>query len=179
LKQEFDISIKWRAFPLHPEVPEKGVSLKQYFAGKIGNIDKMIHWMKQTALDLGLPFGEVVNICNSRLAQEMGAWAESENRGTAFHHAAFNAYFVKAENLADQKVLEDIVVSIGLDGKKACEVLEQRTFKNAVDADWKLAVENAVTAVPTFMINGERLVGAQPYDKLKRLMHLHNINTIE
>ncbi len=28
--------------------------------------------MKQTALDLGLPFGEVVNIYNTRLAQELG-----------------------------------------------------------------------------------------------------------
>jgi predicted DsbA family dithiol-disulfide isomerase len=137
----------------------------------------MIHWMQQTALDLGLPFGDVVNICNTRLAQELGCWAESENKGTAFHHAAFTAYFVKAENLADLKVLKDIAVSIGLDGQKACDVLEQRTFKSQVDADWKLAAENAVTAVPTFMINGERLVGAQPYNKLKSLMHRHNVNS--
>ncbi len=86
---------------------------------------------------------------------------------------------MKAENLADQKVLEDIAVSIGLDGKKACDVLEQRTFKSLVDTDWKLAAENTISAVPTFMINGERLVGAQPYDKLKSLMHRHNVNTIE
>ncbi|MDA3895698.1 MAG: DsbA family protein, partial [Desulfobacteraceae bacterium] len=129
--------------------------------------------------DLGLPFGEVVNIYNTRLAQEMGAWAETENKGAAFHHAAFNTYFVKAENLAEQKVLEDIAVSIGLDGKKACEVLEQRSFKVQVDADWKLAAENAISAVPTFMINGERLVGAQSYDKLKTLMHRHGVNTIK
>ena len=135
--------------------------------------------MKQTASDLGLPFGEVVNIYNTRLAQELGCWAELENKGTAFHHAAFNAYFVKAENIADQKVLEDIAVSIGLDGKEACDVLEQRTFKRQVDADWKQAAENTISAVPTFMINGERLVGAQSYDKLKTLMHRHGVNTIE
>ena len=164
---------------MHPEIPEEGVSIKQYFAGKIDNIDKMINWMKQTASDMGLPFGEVVNIYNTRLAQELACWAETENKGTAFHHAAFNAYFVKAENLADQKVLGDIAVSIGLDGSKACEVLEHRTFKAQVDADWEQAAENAISAVPTFMINGERLVGAQSYDKLKTLMHRHNINSIE
>ena len=139
----------------------------------------MINWMKQTASDLGLPFGEVVNIYNTRLAQELGCWAEAENKGTAFHHAAFNAYFVEAKNFADMKVLEDIAISIGLNGNNACDVREQRTFKSLVDADWKLAAENAITAVPTFMINGERLVGAQPYDKLKTLMHRHNVNTIE
>jgi predicted DsbA family dithiol-disulfide isomerase len=139
----------------------------------------MINWMKQTASDLGLPFGEVVNIYNTRLAQELGCWAETENKGEAFHAAAFAAYFVKAENLADQKVLEDIAVSIGLDGEKARNVIAQRSFKVQVDADWKLAAENTISAVPTFMINGERLVGAQSYDKLKTLMHRHGVNTIE
>jgi predicted DsbA family dithiol-disulfide isomerase len=131
----------------------------------------MIDWMKQTASDLGLPFGEVVNICNTRLAQEMGAWAESENKGTAFHHAAFKAYFVEAKNLADLKVLEDIAASIGLDKGKARRVIEQRTYKNYVDADWKLAAEYAITAVPTFLMGQERLVGAQSYDKLKHLVN--------
>jgi len=132
--------------------------------------------MKQTASDLGLPFGEVVNICNTRLAQEMGAWAESENKGTAFHHAAFAAYFVEAKNLADLKVLEDIAGSIGLDADRARCVIEQRTFKTHVDTDWQLAAEYVITAVPTFLMGQERLVGAQPYDKLKQLMNKQNIS---
>jgi predicted DsbA family dithiol-disulfide isomerase len=160
---------------LHPEIPEEGVSLKQYFAGKISNIDKMIASMKQMAFDLGLPFGEVVNIYNTRLAQELGCWAESKNKGEAFHTAAFAIYFVKSKNLADREVLEDIAVSIGLDGKETRDVLEQRIFKDYVDADWQLAVDNAITAVPTFMMNRERLVGAQSYEKLKSLMLRHNV----
>jgi len=176
LKQEFDIEIKWRAFPLYPEIPEEGVSLKQYFAGKIGNIDKMIDWMKQTASDLGLPFGDVVNIYNTRLTQELGCWAESKNNEEAFHQAAFAAYFVNGENLADRTVLENLAVSIGLEGEEAREVMDQRKFKDAVDADWKLAIDSNIKAVPTFLMGQERLVGAQPYDKLKQLMNKQNIS---
>lgn len=149
--------------------------LKQYFAGKIGNIDKMIGSMKQTASDLGLPFGEVTHIYNTRLAQELGCWAETENRGAVFHAAAFNAYFVEAKNLADWRVLEDIAVSTGLDGETARKVISQRLFMDQVDLDWNLSIENAVTAVPTFMIRQDRLVGAQSYEKLKNLMLRHNV----
>jgi len=138
----------------------------------------MVDWMKQTASDLGLPFGEVVNICNTRLAQELGCWAESENKGTAFHHAAFAAYFVEAKNLADIKVLGGIAASIGLDADKARRVIEQRTYKTHVDADWKLAAEYAITAVPTFLMGQERLVGAQPYDKLKHLVNSFNVSVM-
>ena len=131
--------------------------------------------MKQTASDLGLPFGEVVNIYNTRLAQELGCWAESKNKGDAFHQAAFAAYFVKGENLADRTVLENLSAAIGLEIEEARDVIAQRKFKAAVDADWKLAVDSNIKAVPTFIINHERMVGAQSYDALKRLMNRHNV----
>lgn len=145
----------------------------------MGNIEKMIGSMKQTARDLGLAFGEVVNIYNTRLAQELGCWAESKNKEEAFHQAAFAEYFVKGENLADRTVLEDLAVSIGLDVEETRDVLDQRKFKNVVDADWQLAVDSNITAVPTFIINHERMVGAQSYDTLKRLMDRHDVSSVD
>lgn len=57
----------------------------------------MIVWadLKATAAKLGLPFGDRTATCNSRRAQELGKWAEAENRGEPFHRLAFEAYFVK------------------------------------------------------------------------------------
>ncbi len=127
------------------------------------------------ASDLRLPFGEVLHIYNTRLAQELSCWAETKNKGEAFHAAAFAAYFVRAKNLSDTQVLEDIAVSIGLDRKDARNVIAQRLFKDQVDADWQLARDNAISAVPTFMINKDRLVGAQPYEKLQNLMRSHHV----
>jgi predicted DsbA family dithiol-disulfide isomerase len=49
-------------------------------------------------------------------------------------------------------------------------VLEKRTFEEAVDQDWLRSYQLGVKAVPTFMINGMSLVGAQPYEKLVQLM---------
>jgi predicted DsbA family dithiol-disulfide isomerase len=49
-------------------------------------------------------------------------------------------------------------------------VLAARTFKEAVDTDWARASESRVTAVPTFLTNGQTLTGAQPFDVLVNFM---------
>ena len=43
-------------------------------------------------------------------------------------------------------------------------MLEKRTFKEAVDADWALSREYGITGVPTFVAGRFGVVGAQPYE---------------
>jgi predicted DsbA family dithiol-disulfide isomerase len=139
------------------------------------DVDKMMLHLKNTAADLGLPLGKREETYNSRLAQELGLWAESENKGDEFHMAAFKAYFVDGKNLAKIPVLLDIATSVGLPAKEAQEVLEARTYKAAVDADWDLSRKKAITGVPAFVINKDLLVGAQPYEMLEKLMKTNGI----
>jgi predicted DsbA family dithiol-disulfide isomerase len=49
-------------------------------------------------------------------------------------------------------------------------VLEKRTFKAAVDEDWKLSRQIGVTGVPTFVAGRRGVVGAQPYETLEELV---------
>jgi predicted DsbA family dithiol-disulfide isomerase len=135
-----------------------------------------MHQLKKTAADLGLPFGDREKTYNSRLSQELGLWAESKNKGDEFHMAVFKAYFVDGRNIAKIPVLLDIASSVELPVEDASEVLAARKFKNAVDADWSLAREKAITAVPTFMLNQDKLVGAQPYEKLVKFMETNGVN---
>ncbi len=130
----------------------------------------MMHQLTQTAANLGLPFGQRTKTYNSRLAQELGLWAESKEKGDAFHEAAFRAYFVDGKNIAQIPVLLDVAAAAALPVDEAADVIETRAFKAPVDADWSLARERGVTAVPTFMINQEKLVGAQPYQVLEKFV---------
>jgi predicted DsbA family dithiol-disulfide isomerase len=41
-----------------------------------------------------------------------------------------------------------------------------KAFKAAVDQDWLRSHHLGITAVPTFRMNEENLVGAQPYEQL-------------
>ena len=50
------------------------------------------------------------------------------------------------------------------------EVLENRSLAVSVDGDWRRASELGITGVPTFVINGRGVVGAQPYDTLEQLV---------
>ncbi len=136
----------------------------------------MLARLKQIARELELPFGDREMTFNSRLAQELGKWAEQMGKGDAFHDAVFRAYFADGRNIADVNVLADIAGAVGLDAKKAHDMIGARTFKEAVDIDWARAYESGVTAVPTFFMNGQTLVGAQTFNALANFVLQNNVN---
>jgi len=128
------------------------------------------------AAELGLPLGKREKTYNSRLAQELGKLAEKQGLGDQFHMAAFKAYFADGWNIGLDSILVDLGTSIGLSEIDVRQALEKRTFKKAVDEDWNRSYQKGVTAVPTFLLNGLLLVGAQPYEKLVELMEAGGIN---
>ncbi len=171
LKAEHGVQVKWVHFPLHPDTPQEGRSLEEMFAGRGYDIPKMQAQMRQRMEAEGLPYGGNRSMTyNSRLAQELGAWADTQPGGDALHDALFRAYFVGGRNIGEAQVLVEIAVSVGLPAGGAREVLEKRTHKAAVDADWEKSHLYGVTGVPTFVIGGNGVVGAQPYEALAQLV---------
>ena len=166
------MEVRWIAFPLHPETPEEGMSLEELFKGREIDLPSSMERLKKVAAELGLPWGMRTRTYNSRRAQELGKWAESLDKGDEFHMAVFQAYFVHGRNIADISILKELAVTIGLDGREVEQVLAERTFKEAVDRDWEYSRICGITAVPTFMACGRKVVGAQPYQALEDLIHL-------
>ena len=164
------MKVEWVHFPLHPDTPAAGRSLADLFAGR--NVDrKAMHAQMKARMDAeGLPYGERTMTYNSRLAQELGKWADTQPGGEAIHDALFRAYFVEARDISQPTVLMDIAQHVGLPAAGAREVLEKRTFKDAVDADWKLSRQYGITGVPTFVVGNRGVVGAQPYEALEQLL---------
>ena len=134
----------------------------------------MIH-LKQVASGLGLPFGDRKMTYNSRLAQELGKWAEAKGKGHEFHNAMFRTYFVDGKNIGNADVLIEVAEYIKLNGKETEKIIQERAYKEAVDLDWKRSYEMRVTAVPTFLFNHQVLVGAQKYESLEKLMASNNV----
>jgi predicted DsbA family dithiol-disulfide isomerase len=132
--------------------------------------------LTRTARDLDLPFGKRQMTYNSRLAQELGKFAEQQQQGDEFHNAAFRAYFADGLNIGLIPTLTELGASVGLPRETTREVLEKRLFKEAVDKDWTRSHQMGVTAVPTFMMNGMSLVGAQPYEKLAQMVKAQGVN---
>jgi predicted DsbA family dithiol-disulfide isomerase len=170
LRAAYDLKIEWVHFPLHPETPPEGKSLEDLFRGR--NVDrKAMHAQMKARMDAeGLPYGERTHTYNSRLAQELGKWADTQPGGEAFHDAMFRAYFVEARDISKPAVLLEIAGGVGLPVEAARDVLEKRTFKEAVDRDWELSRRYGITGVPTFVMGDRGVVGAQPYEVLEQLV---------
>jgi len=170
LKKEYEIETRWTTFPLHPETPEEGLSLAELFAGRSVDIPAVMKRLRQVAKELGLPLADRTKTYNSRLAQELAKWAEAEGKGDEFHDAVFRAYFVEAMNIANVDTLAGLALSIGLSGDEARRIIRERTFRDAVDADWARSRDLGITAVPTLIRDGQGIVGFQPYDVLEQFL---------
>jgi predicted DsbA family dithiol-disulfide isomerase len=162
----------WTHFPLHPDTPEEGITLADLFAGRNVDIAATQARMRGLMAGEGLPYGERTHTFNSRLAQELGAWATTQVDGEGIHEALFHAYFVAGKNIGNIDILADVAEAAGLSSAEARQVLVSRGFKDTVDADWQRARRLGVTGVPTFVAQGRGVVGAQPYEILERLVVL-------
>ena len=171
LTRNFNVDVKLVHFPLHPETPPEGRSMAEHYRQR--GIDPEAAWQRMKGLmdAEGLPYGKRTHSYNSRLAQELGTWADTQPGGAALHDALYRGYFVDARNIGDPEVLVDVVESVGLSGEAAREVIEKRTFSDAVDEDWRKSSQCGVTGVPTFVAGGYGVVGAQPYEALVRLLN--------
>jgi predicted DsbA family dithiol-disulfide isomerase len=164
--------VQWVYFPLHPNTPAEGLPLKDLFAGRGIDLDAMHARMKGLMDAEGLPYGRRTHTYNSRLAQELAKWADSKPGFEAIHDLLYRAYFADGKNIGDPGVLIDIAHTAGLPPEGTRDVLMNRTFKNAVDADWEKARRYKITGVPSFVTNGITLVGAQPYDALAKWLRV-------
>ena len=169
LKQNFDVETVLVHFPLHPDTPLEGRSMAEFYASR--NIDpEAAHARMKGLMDAeGLPYGRRTHSYNSRLAQELGKWADTQPGGAALHDALYKAYFVEARNIGDLELLVALAASVGVPAEEARAVLIERRFKDAIDADWAKSAQYGVTGVPTFVAGGYGVVGAQPYEVLEQL----------
>ena len=152
--------MQWVFFPLHPDTPAEGQSLDALFAGRHLDLQAMHQRMADLMRVEGLPYGERTYTYNSRLAQELGKWADT--RGVeAIHDVLYRAYFAENRNIGDVEELVKLAQSVGLPADEAREVLVDRRFKEAVDADWVKSREHGITGVPTFVSGEHGVVGAQ------------------
>jgi predicted DsbA family dithiol-disulfide isomerase len=170
LKAAFDIETVMVHFPLHPETPQEGREMAPFYRQR--GIDPEAAWTRmKTLMDAeGLPYGKRTHSYNSRLAQELGKWADTRPGGDKLHDALYRAYFVDGRNIADPEVLVELAAAVGLPAEEARAVLADRRFSAAVDADWQRSHRYGVTGVPTFVAERYGVVGAQPYEVLEQLV---------
>lgn len=171
IKNEFRVDIQLIHFPLHPETPTEGRTLIELFGSNQEDIDQKNERMKELMILENLPYKNRTHTYNSRLAQEIGAWAQSIDNETSIHDNFFEAYFVQGLNVGLESVILDVVSKSGLNPEEARKVIKNRLFMKNIDEDWNKSRSYGVTGVPTYVYQKQSMVGAQPHENLVEFLN--------
>lgn len=175
--QNYSITTQIIHFPLHPDTPEEGMTLEALFFGSSYDFKTAEKHLAKHMDKEGLLYNRPEFTYNSRLAQELAAWAVDAHDEHRIHDALFRAYFVEGMNIAKIENLIRIAASINLPEHEAAKVLEKRSYQSRIDEDWKRSQNKEITGVPAFVMSDSCVVGAQPYEILKKMVSYYNIES--
>lgn len=175
LKYKYDVKISYHAFPLHPDIPEGGMLIEELFGHNFPVMNEKMQKLKNIAASLGLPLAKRTTISDSRLSQELAKWSETKGKLEECQDAIYKAYFSDAQEISDKEVLSNIAESCGLSKIEAIEVLKNGAYSKPVDMDWEKSEELGIMVAPTYIMNGIKLMGSQPFEKLEELMITNKI----
>lgn len=102
-------------------------------------------------------FGEA-----SRRGAEAAACALDQGRFWEYHAAIFQHQ--RQSGYLTRDWLVELAGSLGLDPAAFGACLDNGTHAAAIEADFQSAIGMGITGTPTFLINGERLVGRRSYE---------------
>ncbi len=93
------------------------------------------------------------------LAAEAAMCAAEQERYWDYHEALFESRYGMGRD-----ALKDYAVELGLDTKLFNECLDGHIYQDFVREDMEYAASLGVQSTPTFFVNGELVVGAQPLE---------------
>jgi len=165
LLSEYDLTLDWRGFELHPGTPKGGLPLQRLFPGR--DLAQMHAGTRRFAARFGVTdFSPPDRLQNSRRALAIAEWARATGRLEAFRAAVLNGHWRQGKDLESDADLAEMAVAAGLDGGEALAAADDPAWLSGVDAKQADARAHGVTGIPTFIIGTEQIVGCQPYEVL-------------
>ena len=165
LLAEFDLTLDWHGFELHPSTPRGGLSLSRLFPGV--PLPALHERTRQFASRFGVTnFNPPDELRNTRRALAVAELARDRGCLEPFRAAAFEAHWRQGKNLEDDGDLGAIALAAGLPKDEALRAADDPVILARVDQRQAEARASGVTGIPTFIIAGDEIVGCQPYEIL-------------
>ncbi len=167
LKAEHGAEVEWRPFYLRPDTPPEGIELPDYVTARAAQSHERL---RQRANAIGLEMIIPTRIPNTRLAHEATEYARQRGKGFEFHHAVFEKFYIKGQDISKWNVLR-AAEEVGLDAEEMQRLVEAETYTAAVQSEVDRAYQNGVTGVPTYVLNDRyAIVGAKPYEVFRQAL---------
>lgn len=174
-KAEF--ALAWHAFELNPNMPPEGQDINEHMAQKYGATPEQSKANRErlrnagSDLDFDFSYHENMRMVNTFDAHRVLHWAGETGKQTALKLALFKAHFTDGKDVSDHEILIAVAGSVGLDEKRARDLLGSDMFAadvRAVEAEWQ---DRFISGVPAFIFNKKFMVpGAQDSDVFAQII---------
>ncbi|MFB3305818.1 DsbA family oxidoreductase [Pseudomonas sp. AMR01] len=171
LGAEVQAEIHFQPFELNPNMPAEGQNIVEHITEKYGSSAEESQANRARIRDMGAELGFAFRtdgqsrIYNTFDAHRLLHWAGLEGLQYNLKEALFTAYFSDGRDPSDHGTLASIADGVGLDGKRAAEILASDEYAAEVREEEKLWVSRGVSSVPTIVFNGQYAVsGGQPVE---------------
>lgn len=117
--------------------------------------------------DVNVKFKHMPSHSGSKKAAEASECARDQGKFWKYQHVLFsNPYSLSSKNL--KKYAEQL----GLDTLQFNNCLDSGEKTELIKKDLQEAIDRGVQGTPTFFVNGQKLVGAQPFEAFKTLIDI-------
>ena len=176
LRDEVDFDIVFRPYQLDPTAaPGKSAPVIDAYARKFGGperAEQIIRHVTEVAAGEGLGFRmDRALRANTLLAHRLLWLAEATGHQYALKERLLQAYFVDGLDVGDPDVLADCAAEVGMPRDNVRAFLDSGDGRVPVEEQIRSAVDNEITAVPTFVLDGKWAVpGAQEPDTFVKVI---------
>ena len=170
LKKEYNLDVEWRPFEIHPETPKGGASVDELPCPK-GYLEMAFANVKRLAEEDGLTLNFSEKLPNSRLALYISEFARKKGKFEEFHKLVLEAYWLEGKDIGDKSLLLDLAESVGLNKNEIEIYLDTDEPFKVLQNTLKELRTYGINGVPTFFIEEELIIGAQPYEIFKKVIN--------
>jgi len=173
-----DLTLRWRAFQLNPDMPPGGMARSRYLELKFGgalNARNVYAQIEAAGRQEGIAFAfdRLRRTPNTIESHRLIRFAFKQAREEAVVQALFEAYFLRGEDIGDREVLVAAASAAGLAPDAVRAFLTGDDEAEAVRAEDMAARRAGINGVPCFVFNGRHaLAGAHPPEVLFQLFDL-------
>ena len=176
---DVQVDYSFRPFQLDPTAPtDSPTPAKDAYAKKFGGPERateILDHVTSVAAQDNITFNMDIAVrANTFLAHRLLSYALKQHGAAVqipLKECIMDAYFTNGKNISDIDVLADCAESAGIDRTEAHTFLSGDEFVDEVRNEIAEATEYGVTAVPTFIINGQWSVpGAQDVEMFERII---------
>ena len=162
--KELGVEAEYFFSEIHPEVSVEGCPTSDIVHGNLERFNEHIAKLAEP-YNIFPQLGD--KISNSKKAIVLRGYVLDKHitKIKDFDEAVYKAYLVDNLDIGDENVLYNILLSIGIE--EDISIALKNTMANIkFEMDRSVAKEHYVDSIPTFVVDGRRLVGAVSPDEL-------------